>query len=675
MSMSAPDPAAAADTNVLHLAVDHHRNGRLDEAEALYRQILAHNPDHADALHLLGLVAGGQGRLDAAIDLIEQAIARRNDVADYHNNLGGLLKRAGRAAQAVAAYRRALTIAPGAIATLLNLAQALRDLALISEAEQAVRQAIERAPDNARAHYDLGVLLQRQGKIEEAIACFERVLALAPDHADAHFSLGAVLHGRDRLAAAERCYRRALECKPGHVEALNNLGENLKIVGRFAEAIACFRRAIALDPRRAWPRSNLLLSLNYDIDQTPERVAAEHRSIGALWEQEARRWAGHARDRDSSRPLRVGLVSGDFRNSSCAPFIQALIAALDPREIDLACYSHVARPDSVTAAMQRAVPRWRNVLALDPDQLAAEIDADRIDILVDLGGHTRDNRLAVFARKPAPVQISWLGYPNTTGLAAIDGRLTDEWADPIGEADRLHTERLIRLPRCFLCYAAPADAPAASPADRRGITFGSFNNANKVNSATARLWTRIIDAVPDSRLLLKAQQFKDAETAAAYRALFAAAGLSPDRLELRPWAAGQVEHLSAYRQIDIALDPFPYNGTATTCEALWMGVPVVSLAGRAHAGRVGLSLLRAVGLSDLVADDAENYVATAVRLALDRPRVAALRSALRPRMAASELCDGPGFGRAVTAALRASWRAWCAGAPSGPPSDASVSRR
>ena len=418
-------------------------------------------------------------------------------------------------------------------------------------------------------------------------------------------------------------------------------------------------------PDFAAAHSNLVFSMNYDAAATQQTIFAESRA----WHEShaaalGRRAPGHANARDPERRLRVGYVSPDFREHSVAYFLEPLIAAHDRAAFEVFCYAQVARPDQRTERFRGLADTWRSTVGMTDADLATAVREDRIDILVDLAGHTGGNRLLAFDRRPAPVQLSWLGYPNTTGTEAIDARLTDAIADPPGPSDALHSETLVRLPNGFLCYAPTADAPAigAPPARSTGhVTFGSFNALAKITPAVVAAWARILLGVPGSRLVIKSGPLADAATRARYLEMLAAAGVDAGRVDLRAWIDARSGHLGAYANIDIGLDPFPYNGTTTTCEALWMGVPVVTLAGDRHAGRVGASLLTRIGLAELVADTTDGYVETAVHFAGDLDGLPARRLALRDRMMSSPLCDAAGFARDVEAAYRAMWRRWCAG--------------
>jgi predicted O-linked N-acetylglucosamine transferase (SPINDLY family) len=360
--------------------------------------------------------------------------------------------------------------------------------------------------------------------------------------------------------------------------------------------------------------------------------------------------------------LHIGYVSPDFRAHSVAFFFEPLLEKHSKSSFRIFCYSDVMRPDFVTRRLQPLASVWRDVRHLSDKQLAAQIQADGIDILVDLAGHTAGNRMSVFTRRPAPVQVSWLGYPNTTGLSAMDYRLTDSWADPPGETESLHTETLVRLPGGFLCYDPHNDSVTESVSrDENGpITFGSFNNLAKVTPEVISVWSALLTQVPDARLLLKTKPLRDEAVREHVYSLFREQGIARDRVELTGWVPGRGDHLGLYSRVDIGLDTFPYNGTTTTCEALWMGVPVITLAGHVHAGRVGVGLLSQVGLTELIARDRADYVALAGQLAGDRDRLAALHGGLRTRVSASALCDARAFAGHVEAAYRNMWRAACA---------------
>ena len=616
-----------------HTALAWHEAGRLTEAEALYERILEVAPDHAGCWHRLGGLALQTGRPERAIALIGQAMALDDREPVYPNTLGNAWFARGRLDEAAAAYRQALAL----------------------------------KPDYAGARYNLGNVLQAQGRPAAAVAAFEQVLAVWPDHAGTLNNLGAALLDLGQFDQAVARVRQALARQPDLVEALTTLGKGLQELGRLDEAVAQYRRVLRRHPDAAEAHSNLLMTLNYLADCPAAQLTAEHRRFGARMSRTCER-PPHANSREPERRLKVGYVSGDFRDHVVGRFVEPLFEAHDRSRIAVHGYSDTRRPDAVTRRLRDQAAAWRDTAGLDSQALAGQIRADGIDILVDLAGHSAFNRLPVFARKPAPVQVTWLGYPATTGLAEIDYRLVDAVTDPVGIADPLACETLVRLEPGFLCYRAPA-APELGPPPVLAngfVTFGSFNNLNKTNGAVIALWAALLHRVPAARLWLKSRQLSCDSVRRALADAFAGHGIGGERLSLSGWTAATADHLDTYRHLDLALDPFPYNGTTTTCEALWMGVPVVTLAGDRHAARVGASLLGQLGLGELVAGDRAGYLDIAATLAGDPGRLARLRADLRDRMRAAPLCDAAGFAGRIEAASREMWRRWCRAATSPP---------
>ncbi|HXW23410.1 MAG TPA: tetratricopeptide repeat protein, partial [Xanthobacteraceae bacterium] len=574
------------------------------------------------------------------------------------------LIQAGRDADATVALRAILDEDPRHAPALRRMAWMCHKTGDNAQAAHMLAASLEREPENPEAHYNLGLVLAALGRNKEAEASYRRGFKLKPNSVDGYNNLGVLLESVGRFDEAEASYRRAIEIAPAVPHVHNNLGVLLKESGRLAEALAVHRYTVELDPHLPAGRSNLLYTLNYDETVSPQALYAEHAAWGA---SEGARFptagARFANAPEPGRRLRVGYVSGDFRHHSAAFFFAPLLEAHDRAAVEVFLYANDDRADAMTARIKARADHWVPIHPLSDELAAARIREDAIDILIDLSGHTSRNRMMLFARKPAPIAVTWLGYPNTTGLPAIDYRLTDKVADPPGDADALNSERLVRLEPGFLCYRAPEDAGAVAPLPARAnghVTFGSFNNVAKLSPATIALWARLLHEVPGARLLLKASQFKDRETRARTAAAFAAAGVGADRLTILPPEPATAAHLATYARVDIALDPLPYNGTATTCEALWMGVPVVTLRGDRHAARVGASILSMAGLDRLIAATPDEYVAKAVGLARDRDGLAALRASLRERLRASPLGDGAGFARAVEAAYRTMWRDWCA---------------
>ncbi len=653
-------PSHAEAHNNLGVALE--RQGRQQEAEACYRRALELNPRLAPAHNNLGNSALAAGRLQAAETHYRQAIRLDPDYPEAHNNLGGLLNRLARHAEAEAACRRAWVLFPEFAGAANNLGNALWGLGKVEEAAAAFEEALRLEPGLGEAWVNLAILTGDATKLAGAVDYYEKILARDPRSVEAHVRLGLALQAQRRLEEAETHFLHALEIEPGHAFARASLGHNRMFEGRLEAGLADYRRAIELDPENG-PHSSHFFYSHYAHGFDPARVFEAHRA----WGQRVMRLAGpprrnHPNPADPERRLKLGYVSADFCRHSVTWFFEPLLRHHDRSRFEIHCYSNLVKGDEVTERIRAQADGWRDVRLKSDADLAARIEADGIDILVDLNGHTSGHRLGAFARKPAPIQASYLGYPDTTGVPAIDTRITDAVADPPGWTEAGHVERLTRLPGCFLAYQPPADAPAVAPlpclATGR-VTFGSFNNALKTNPRVAALWARILDRVPGSRLLLKHTAFGNPRGREHFARMFGEHGVGPERLDLRDFTASTESHLALYGEVDVALDPFPYNGTTTTCEALWMGVPVVALAGRVHVGRVGVSLLSAAGLADWVAAGEEEYLAQAVALAADPEGLARIRAALRPRLAASPLLDGAGLARRLERAYRQMWHDWC----------------
>lgn len=519
------------------------------------------------------------------------------------------------------------------------------------------RRALAAEPDHADARNDLGIALCALKDYDGARAAFEQALASRGEFLPARVNLGQLLQSefRDYREAAAH-YRAALAIDPGQGPVRSSLAVALYERGLVAEAIEQLREALRRAPGDAQAHEYLLFISNALPLRDLEAWHAEHR----LWAQRHTdglpRYA-HA-PAGASRRLRVGYVSADLREHATAGFLRPVLDCHDRERFDVYCYSNAEETDAdaLTQDMQRQAHRWRSIVGVDDTQAAQLIRADAIDILVDLSGHTRGNRLGVFARKPAPLQMSYLGYLNTTGVAAIDYRITDAIADPPGVSDRLHSETLLRLPQALWCYRPPADAPGVvpPPAQRNGcITFGTFNHVAKLNDRVLDLWAELLSRLPGSRLRVMAMP--DDETSARIRAALEKAGIDPARVATFPRLA-RAHYWRMFEEVDIALDPFPYAGGATTCDALWMGVPVVTLAGSFGFARSGATVLAHAGLAELVAANEAEYIAIALRLAGAVPALAALRAGMRERLARAPLLDGPRFAQALEQLYREAWQ-------------------
>jgi predicted O-linked N-acetylglucosamine transferase (SPINDLY family) len=782
------------------LAIGHHQAGRLAEAEALYRQILAVDPQHAEVWHMLGATALQSGRPDLAIQWIGQSLALSPQNPGAHSNLGEALRLSGRLDEAVASYRQALALKsdypeafsnlglalaalgrldeaiaaydgalrlrPGYIDAHLHRGNALRNRGRIAEAVAAYQSLVEMQPGLAQAHNNLGVALAESGRTAEALAAYHRALGLQPGCAEFHNNLANALTASGRFDDAIAAYHRALELHPAYPEAHSNLGNVLREQGRFAEAIASYRRALEFAPNIAGIHNNLANALR-DLGQRADAIAAYRRALelqpgliearsnlgavlaeqGALDEAhdtlcraielhpgyaEAHNSLGNVlmdlgrldealaayrqaralkpdeakyqsniilvrlchpdQDRDKltaalrrwnedfgaplapavrslphqrvpGRRLRIGYVSSSFFAHVVGRNLLPLFRHHDHRDFEIVGYSDVAKPDALTAEFERGADRWRSVFGFTDEALSAMIREDQVDVLVDLGQHTRGNRLPVFARRPAPVQVSFAGYPENAGIDAIPCRLSDRWMEAEGRMQdagfRMQDEpaSCLYLLDSFWCYdscgvAVPVgDLPSG---ESGAVTFGSLNNFCKINEPLLELWARILRQTAGSRLLLICPPGSARERVTS---VLSRHGVNSERVEFTAWRPRR-EYLELYQRVDIVLDPFPYGGHTTSLDALWMGTPVVSLAGDPPVSRAGLSILSNLGLPELVAFTVDDYVRTAGDLARDRARLAELRRTLRPRMETSVLMDGLHFARGIEAAYRAMWRHW-----------------
>lgn len=675
------------------LAVQHHQSGRLSEAETCYKKILSVQPDHADALHHWGIIAYQTSQYDSAIDLIKRALALKPKNALAINSLGNALQAKGKTEEATTCFHRALTLKPDLPEAHNNLGNILQEQGRYEEAIASLKKAVSLKPKLIEAHYNLGTVYYAQGNFIKAVASYQQVIALKPDHADAHNKLGIAYHAQGRLEDAIQSYKqatslapnfvqpnnnmgcalceqgkldeavasfnRALELKPDYAEAYCNLGNALKEQGMLEEAITSYRRTLALKPSYTDANSNLLLTLHYSTECDSKSLFEEHLTWADRFKLDPKLDPGFSNDKEPERRLKIGYLSPDFRSHSIAYFLEPIFAHHDKAHFEIYCYSAVMRPDETTKRLESMADHWQSVIGLSINQIISQIKNDEIDVLIDLVGHTGKNYLLVFAHKPAPVQVSYLGYPNTTALPAMDYRLTDSYADPPGETEKWYTEQLTRLNPTAWCYRPFGTPPPLSelPASNKGfITFGSFNTFPKLNQKTFHLWGSILNQVADSQLTLKTKSLANAEVRERVYDSFTKMGINKKRINMLSHEPSYNRHLESYHEIDIALDPYPYHGTTTSCEALYMGVPVITLAGETHRSRVGVSLLNQVGLQHLIAKNEDEYVAIACSLASDLGGLADLRKNLRSRMEKSPLMDEAGFTKGIEKAYRAMWR-------------------
>ena len=579
-------------SDLFSIASQQYLAGRLSEVEVTCRQSLVLDPDHAESLHLLGIVAYQTGRNELAVDMIEKAIKFDSGRASFHCNLGNALMSGGRVEQSITCFEKALSLQPGTV----------------------------------EFQYNLGNALLKAGRVVDAIACFEQLLSAKPDH----------------------------------VLAMHNLGVAFRGFGEIDRAIECFRSAQDSDPEYQAARVNLLLTMQYSASFTPENIFAEHRRwANSLEGTLAGHWPLHENRPDPAKRLKVGYVSADFRDHPVYYFIEPILAQHNSDLVEVYCYYSNTLHDAQTDRIRQLADHWLVCASLTDQQLADRIQIDGIDILVDLSGHTAGERLPVFARKPAPIQATWIGYPGSTGLKAIDYRITDEYMDPPGLTEQFHSETLIRLPGTNAAYRPVASCPPVNslPAlSGQAFTFASLNNPMKLNQTVVSLWSKILHALPSARLMLGNVQGADLRQ--RFVAMFEAKGVSADRLILKP-TMPLLDYLALHHQIDVALDTFPFNGGTTSMHSLWMGVPVITLVGARSVSRVGASVLARAGLTEYITESEDEYLRLALKVARDLSVLSQLRASLRDRMRRQDL-DASQVAQHLEEAYRKMWAQWCA---------------
>jgi predicted O-linked N-acetylglucosamine transferase (SPINDLY family) len=661
------------------------------EAASAFSRAIEIDPKRADAFVNLANVLRKTSDWSVAIARYEHAIALDSSLPQAHNNLGAVLVDLNQDERAAECFSKALDLNPTYAEPMYNLGR----IALLKEdkvtAQQWMKRAVDADPNYADPWIILGVIHGNLNEMAEMTDCFNEALRRRPNDSEIFWSFGSILKGHGYLAQAEMVFQQALSLNPDSVAALSDLALTLSMMGRAAEALKVYDRLFAINSKlldaklnfgnllvslgrvaeglelhrglalvTEGPPANFLLDLCYVCEDGIELDRA-HREWPSKLRASMPVVVPHNNSSVPGRQLKIAFLSGDFRTHSVAYFIESVFAHLDRSQFEIRAYATTWSSDATTERLKSYAAGWRCVAGVPDKEVVNIIRTDGIDVLIDLVGHTASSRWGVLAQKPAPVQVSYLGYPTLTGIPTIDYRLTDWEVDPENGVDT-DGERPIRLPHSYFCFRPSGDAPEVGPLpmEQNGfITFGSFNNLAKLSPAVIDLWGRLLAKDDSARLLLKAKGLNDPDTQDRLRMALCAAGGTPERITLLPWEASQVSHLDIYNRIDIALDSFPYNGATTTCEALWMGVPVISLAGATHPSRMGRSLLRAAGLTELLVDSTARYFELARELAGDPSRLASLRATLRTRLRESALLDGPGFARDFGLAMRAMWMRWC----------------
>lgn len=647
----------------LNLGIALEALGRLAEAAASYEAVLAMEPAHPYAHYNLGKLHFTRGAPQTAERHLRAALECRPEITEARIVLAHVLDARGDAAGAAAAFEAALKSRPGDFGAWFGFGQALRRLGRLDEAHAAFERAVALDPANADAHGALFDLHQGRGNLEAAAKHVEAVLRQRPDWADALLNYGIVLMRMQRLSEAEAAFRRLIALDPQYRTAYRMLGSVLHRAARIDEMLALCRAARERFPDWLELESFELFALNGVEDISAEELFERHRKFGARLERaHPARPVPFPNIPDPERRLRVGYLSGDFCYHVVSLFMLPLAERCDRGAIETYCYSVGGTTDAVTRRLMAASDVWRDAATMSDVELSDAIRRDRIDILVDLAGHTGIARLGVFAQQPAPVQATWLGYLNTTGLTRIQYRITDSYCDPPGLTDRYHTEALARLPRSQWCYRpfVTVEPASAAPVESNGfITFGSFNQTHKLSPSVRRLWAQIMQALPHSRLIIAGVQ--DEGVRELLRRDFAGCGIDRARIAFRPYGS-LPDYYRWYNEVDIGLDTTLYSGGTTTLDALWMGVPVVTLPGERPASRSAASILAGVGLEDWIASSCEDYVRRAAAFGRDIARLAELRRTLRARLRASPLMDEARFARDMEALYRRMWRGWCEGA-------------
>ncbi|NBS52666.1 MAG: hypothetical protein EBS96_08630 [Spartobacteria bacterium] len=647
-------------THLLEEALSLHQSHQHDEAERIYSKVRRECPKDFDAWYLSGAMAFQRGgHLEEAVGLLQKARKLNSDSVECRMFLGMALADLKRFTEAEPHLIRALKKSPHMAEMWENLARCQKAMGLPHAALESLEKFTELQPSNSHAHELLGELVALVNGFAAAEPHFRKATEIDPRFAIAWSNLGlSLLEKSGHISEGMDCFDKALQLDPFLVAASSARALGLQRLYKTEESLDLYNSILWMEPQNTQVLSARNMLLNYLPRQDRQSVFEAHKEFGSLFPQQENEVFFNPKEPE--KKLRVGFISPDLRHHSVSFFLKPLLQNLDSSRVQTLLYHCHHIEDSTSDTLRKLAHKWTNLNSVEDDAAAELIRKDAPDILVDLAGHSAMNRLPLLARGLAPVQISYLGYPNTTGLSNITHRLVDELTDPCGEADAFNTEKLIRFSPCAWAYEAPADAPSpAMPEAASPITFGSFNNFLKVTDDTLRIWARLLASLPGARLLIKSPYLEDNDVRKSVLERLTLAGISEDHVEIMGFFDSPLDHLAAYNRVDVALDTFPYNGTTTTCEALWMGVPVVSLIGDRHASRVGLSLLTAIGHSDWAAENEETYIEKSVALAQDRSLRLHLRDSLRAKVAASILCDSKDQAHRFENALRQIWLDWC----------------
>jgi len=638
--------------------------GRFSEAEAAAHRAIEADPNAAGSYLNLGNALKAQRQREQAAESYRKALVLDPGYVDAYCNLGQLLREQGNLLESEENFRRAIAIRPQYIEAHAGLASTLETQGKLGEAKQSCQHVVDLDPNRVASYVNLGNVLQTIGHLQESVDVYQQALQRDRECIEAHLGLGAAYFRLGKLEKAKESLHRSIRLNPNFSQAHNNLGNVLKLQGKSEEAVNSYREALRLNPEFSDIHSNILLAINYASNYSLEQIYAEHRRFDEVHGEPLKALIRpHTNSKDPNRKIKVGYVSADLRRHAVAYFIEPVFKNHDHERFSICGYHNSPQTDEVTKRLKGYSDGWVDCVGMTDDILANQIRKDEIDILVDLSGHSAKNRLLVFARKPAPVQATWIGYPNTTGLSAIDYCIVDQYNAPHGILDSFYTEKLIRLPESGSVYAPSIGSPepiSSTPSLERGyVTFGSFNNFAKVTVEVIDVWSQLLRAVPSAKLFIEAPGLEDPLFQNQIRELFKARQVSEDRLELT--ARLSINHYKFYNHVDVCLDPFPYNGGTTSCDTVWMGVPFVTLAGNSLVSRIGVSVLNNVDLPELVASTPEQYVEIAVRLATDQNFLLEMRRRLqREHILKSSLFDAKRFTIHLETAYRQMWQDWCA---------------
>ena len=633
------------------------------EALPLAQSLVAQFPLNGFAWKALGTTYHQLGRYVEAIAPMLKSLELAPTDINAMSNLGVTYRALGQLPEAEAIYRKALNINPSYAQAHCNLGVTLRDLGRLSEAQASCQTAIQLAPHLEEAHTNLGTVLKDSGQATEAEACYRHALLLNPNSAEAYSNLGDIQKQNGRFGDATHSYQTALRLRPNDPIVFNNFGVLSQEIGNFHEAADYYQRALKCKPNFAEAFSNLLFMQHYAGTQSASSMLADAQQYGDMVSQQACPYTTWDTALGANKVLHIGLVSGDLSSHPVGYFVESVLACLAADFQDklfVTVFQTRFHTDAVTERLKGHCRAWYQVVGLSDQVLAQQIHAERIDILIDLSGHTAHNRLPMFAWKPAPIQLSWLGYFASTGVAAIDYLIADPYTLPVSE-ERNFTETIARLPETRLCFTPPPDdiAVSALPSLKSGyVTFGCFSNLTKVNNSVIALWSKILLAVPGSRILIKAKQLNSEAARDHLRTRFADHHIDAGRIHMEG-AGDRAAYLAAYHHIDMMLDTFPYPGGTTTVEAVWMGVPVLTLEGQNFLGRQGVGILMNLDLPDWIAVDEQDYLGKVITHAKNLPQLAVLRSGLRQRLLNSPLVDAHRFAGNFEETLRRMWAHWC----------------